>query len=83
MENVRKPELMHSLFLLGTHHFAQELSDNTVSGQLGDVGAVSTVARYLGLFDDARLLCGLNRLAQAKPRARAHQLDFSCMIPPS
>jgi predicted AAA+ superfamily ATPase len=67
---------MHSLFLLGTHHSAQELSDNTVSGQLGDVGAVSTVARYLGLFDDAGLLCGLNRSGASLAKSTGSSTRF-------
>lgn len=61
MEEVRKPALLRSLFLLGTQYSAQELSYRKVLGQLDDKGNVSTLAHYLKLLDDAGLLCGLTK----------------------
>jgi predicted AAA+ superfamily ATPase len=76
MEDIRKPVLMHSLFLLGTHHSAQELSHRTISGLLGNVGTASTVARYLGLLDDAGLLCGLNRFGASLAKSTGSSTRF-------
>jgi predicted AAA+ superfamily ATPase len=67
---------MHSLFLLGTHHSAQELSHRTISGLLGNVGTASTVARYLGLLDDAGLLCGLNRFGASLAKSAGSSTRF-------
>ena len=75
-ENVRKPVLMHRLLPLGTHHSAQELSRRTISGLLGNVGTASTVARYLGLLDDAGLLCGLNRFGASLAKSAGSSTRF-------
>ena len=69
MEEVRRPALLRSLFLLGTHYSGQELSYRKVLGQLDDKGNVTTLAHYLRLLDEAGLLCGLSKYdaSTAKP----------------
>lgn len=59
MEEVRKPALLRSLFLLGAQYSAQELSYRKMLGQLDDRGNTVTLAHYLELLSQAGLLCGL------------------------
>ena len=61
MEEVRKPALLRSLFLLGAQYSAQELSYRKILGQLDDRGNVSTLAHYLELLGTAGLLRGLTK----------------------
>lgn len=68
MEEVRKPALMRSLFLLGTHYSAQELSYRKILGQLDDRGNVSTLSHYLSMLDDAGLLCGLTKFDKSEAK---------------
>ena len=76
MEEVRKPALMRSLFLLGTHYSAQELSYRKVLGQLDDKGNVSTLAHYLRLLDDAGLLCGLGKFDTSEAKSAGSSPRF-------
>ena len=68
MEEVRRPALMRSLFQLGAHYSAQELSFRKVLGQLDDRGNVSTLAHYLSMLDDAGLLCGLPKFDRSEAK---------------
>lgn len=71
MEEVRKPALMRSLFLLGAQYSAQELSYRKMLGQLDDKGNVSTLAHYLELLTTAGLLCGLPKYESGEIASRA------------
>lgn len=76
MEEVRKPALLRSLFLLGTHYSAQELSYRKVLGQLDDKGNVSTLAHYLRLLDDAGLLSGLTKFDRSEAKGAGSSPRF-------
>jgi len=76
MEEVRKPALLRSLFLLGTHYSAQELSYRKVLGQLDDKGNVSTLAHYLRLLDDAGLLSGLTKFDRSEAKGASSSPRF-------
>ena len=71
MEEVRRPALMRSLFLLGTQYSAQELSYRKMLSQLDDKGNVSTLAHYLELLTTAGLLCGLQKYEAGDIASRA------------
>lgn len=71
MEEVRKPALLRSLFMLGSGYSAQELSFTKMLGQLQDAGNTVTLAHYLELLGKANTLTGLqnysgNRYEPAK-----------------
>lgn len=68
MEEVRRPALLRSLFLLGTHYSGQQLSYRKILGQLDDKGNVTTLAHYLRLLDEAGLLCGLSKYDASKAK---------------
>ncbi|MDR0290857.1 MAG: ATP-binding protein [Treponema sp.] len=70
MEDVRKPALLRSLFVLGAAYSAQELSYTKILGQLHDAGNTVTLAHYLELLDNANILCGLSKYASNKIRSR-------------
>lgn len=84
MEEVRKPALLRSLFLLGAQYSAQELSYRKILGQLDDRGNVSTLAHYLELLGTAGLLRGLakyegNALSTRSSSPRLLAFDPSLM----
>ncbi len=54
MEEVRKPALLRSLFMLGSGYSGQELSFTKMLGQLNDAGNTVTLAHYLDLLGKAR-----------------------------
>jgi predicted AAA+ superfamily ATPase len=85
MEEVRKPALLRSLFILGAAYSAQELSYTKIMGQLHDAGNTVTLAHYLELLGNANILCGLPkyeankiRLRQSSPRFMVY--DTSLLI---
>lgn len=71
MEEIRKPALLRSLFLLGAQYSAQELSYRKILGQLDDKGNTVTLAHYLELLAQAGLLCGLHKYEEKDINARA------------
>ena len=75
MEEVRKPALLRTLFMLGALYSAQELSFTKMLGQLQDAGNTVTLAHYLELLGKASILTGLQnysgnhiRVRQSSPR---------------
>lgn len=70
MEEVRKPALLRSLFMLGSGYSAQELSFTKMLGQLQDAGNSVTLAHYLELLGKANVLTGLQCYAGNQVRIR-------------
>ena len=62
-KRVLKPALLRQLFLLGCSYSGELLSFNKILGQLQDAGNTSTLANYLQLLDESKLLCGLQQYA--------------------
>ena len=84
MEEVRKPALLRSLFMLGTGFSAQELSFTKMLGQLQDAGNTVTLAHYLDLLGKANMLTGLqnysgNQIRTRKSSPRLMVYDTSLM----
>ena len=76
MEEVRKPALLRSLFMLGSGYSAQELSFTKMLGQLQDAGNTVTLAHYLGLLGKANMLTGLQNYSGNPIRARKSSPRF-------
>jgi predicted AAA+ superfamily ATPase len=70
MEEVRKPALLRSLFMLGSRYSAQELSFTKMLGQLQDAGNTVTLAHYLDLLGKANILTGLRNYSGSQIRFR-------------
>jgi len=70
MEEVRKPALLRTLFMLGSGYSAQELSFTKMLGQLQDAGNTVTLAHYLDLLGKANMLTGLQNFSGNKIRTR-------------
>jgi len=62
-KRVLKPALLRQLFVLGCSYSAELLSFNKILGQLQDAGNTSTLANYLQLLDESKLLAGLQQYA--------------------
>ncbi len=62
-KRVLKPALLRQLFVLGCSYSSELLSFNKVLGQLQDAGNTATLANYLQLLDESKLLCGLQQYA--------------------
>jgi len=76
MEEVRKPALLRSLFMLGSAYSAQELSYTKILGQLSDAGNTVTLAHYLDLLSKACMLTGLQNYSGNKIRMRKSSPRF-------
>jgi predicted AAA+ superfamily ATPase len=76
MEEVRKPALLRSLFMLGSVYSAQELSFTKLLGQLQDAGNTVTLAHYLGLLGKAGILTGLLNYSGNQIRVRSSSPRF-------
>jgi predicted AAA+ superfamily ATPase len=76
MEEVRKPALLRSLFMLGSGYSAQELSFTKMLGQLQDAGNTVTLAHYLDLLGKANILTGLQNYSGNQIRARKSSPRF-------
>ena len=70
MDEVRKPALLRSLFMLGSGYSAQELSFTKMLEQLHDAGNTVTLAHYLELLGKANMLTGLQNYSGNKIRSR-------------
>ena len=70
MEEVRKPALLRTLFILGSSYSAQELSFTKMLGQLQDAGNTVTLAHYLDLLSKANILTGLQNYSGSQIRTR-------------
>ena len=66
LTRVDKPSLMRRLMELAARYSGQMLSYNKMLGQLQEAGNTTTLATYLDLLSDARLVTGLPRYS-AKP----------------
>lgn len=62
-KRVLKPALLRQLFLLGCSYSGELLSFNKILGQLQDAGNTATLANYLQLLDESKLLTGLQQYA--------------------
>ena len=62
-KRVLKPALLRQLFLLGCSYSGELLSFNKILGQLQDAGNTSTLANYLQLLEESKLLAGLQQFA--------------------
>ena len=76
MDEVRKPALLRSLFMLGSSYSAQELSFTKILGQLQDAGNTVTLAHYLDLLGKANILTGLQNYSGNKLRVRKSSPRF-------
>ena len=76
MEEVRKPSLLRSLFMLGSRYSAQELSFTKILGQLQDAGNTVTLAHYLDLLGRAGMLTGLQNYSGNQIRVRKSSPRF-------
>ena len=76
MEEVRKPALLRSLFMLGSGYSAQELSFTKMLGQLQDAGNTVTLAHYLELLGKAGMLTGLQNYSGNQIRTRKSSPRF-------
>jgi predicted AAA+ superfamily ATPase len=76
MEEVRKPALLRSLFMLGSIYSAQELSFTKMLGQLSDAGNTVTLAHYIDLLSKANALTGLQNYSGNKIRTRKSSPKF-------
>ena len=76
MEEVRKPALLRSLFMLGSGYSAQELSFTKMLGQLQDAGNTVTLAHYLDLLGRANMLTGLQNYSGSQIRTRKSSPRF-------
>lgn len=76
MEEIRKPALLRSLFMLGTGYSAQELSFTKILGQLQDAGNTVTLAHYLELLGKANMLTGLQNYSGNQIRTRKSSPRF-------
>lgn len=76
MEEVRKPALLRSLFMLGSEYSAQELSFTKMLGQLQDAGNTVTLAHYLDLLAKAGMLTGLQNYSGSVIRTRKSSPRF-------
>ena len=76
MEEIRKPALLRSLFMLGSGYSAQELSFTKILGQLQDAGNTVTLAHYLDFLGKAGMLTGLQNYSGNQIRARKSSPKF-------
>jgi predicted AAA+ superfamily ATPase len=76
MDEIRKPALLRSLFMLGSIYSAQELSFTKILGQLQDAGNTVTLAHYLDLLSRANVLTGLQNYSGSKIRIRKSSPKF-------
>lgn len=76
MEQVHKPALLRSLFILGSSYSAQELSFTKMLGQLNEAGNTVTLAHYLDLLTKANMLTGLQNYSGSKIRSRKSSPRF-------
>ena len=67
-KTIYKPSLMQQLFFLGCTYSGEEMSLNKILGQLQDAGNVTTLANYLNILDETRLLKGMQKYAHDNAR---------------
>jgi predicted AAA+ superfamily ATPase len=67
---VRRPGLLRQVFAVAAGSPAEIVSLQKIQGQLGDRGALETVAHYLDLLQDAYLVAGLEKFSRHPVRRR-------------
>ena len=67
-KRIYKPALLKQMFQMGCAYSGQLLAFNKMLGQLQDAGNTETLAGYLQVLDESRLLGGLQRYAQDEAR---------------
>ena len=65
---IYKPALMHQLFHLGCAYSGELLSFNKMLGMLQDAGNATTLANYLEVLGESKLLAGLQKYSVDKAR---------------
>ena len=65
---IYKPALMHQLFHLGCAYSGELLSFNKMLGLLQDAGNATTLANYLKILGESKLLVGLHKYTMDKAR---------------
>ena len=70
MVRIKNPMLLKQLFELGCHYSGQELSLNKMISALNEAKHTETLADYLQLLQQAKLLAGLRKYAAQEVRKR-------------
>jgi predicted AAA+ superfamily ATPase len=70
MVRIKNPALLKQLFELGCHYSGQELSLTKMIAQLNEAKHTVTLADYLQLLTQAKLLAGLHKYAAKEVRKR-------------
>ncbi len=70
MVRIKNPALLKQLFELGCHYSAQELSLTKMVAELKEAKHTVTLADYLQLLTQAKLLAGLHKYAAKEVRKR-------------
>lgn len=76
LEEIRRPVLLRSLFILGASYSGQEISFTKMLGQLQDAGNTVTLAHYLDILGKANILTGLQKYSGSKINARRSSPKF-------
>lgn len=71
LTTITKPALLRQLFEMGAVYSSQILPFNKMLGTLTDAGNTVTLAHYLNLLDQSRLLGGLQKYSGSQQRCRA------------
>lgn len=71
LTTITKPALLHQLFDLGTLYSSQVLSFTKMLGTLTDAGNTVTLAHYLNLLEQSKLLGGLQKYSGSEQHARS------------
>ena len=70
MVRIKNPALLKQLFELGCHYSGQELALNKMISMLNEAKHTVTLADYLQLLEQAKLLAGLHKYAAQEVRKR-------------
>jgi hypothetical protein len=65
---IYKPALMHQLFRLGCGYSGELLAYNKMLGMLQDAGNATTLANYLEVLGESKLLIGLQKYSPSNSR---------------
>ena len=71
MTAIRRPALLRQVFALAVSMPAQIVSLQKLRGQLGDEGALETIAHYLSVLEDAFLVAAVEKYSPRALRRRA------------
>ena len=71
LTTITKPALLRQLFDLGSQYTSQILPFNKMLGTLTDAGNTVTLAHYLTLLDQSRLLGGLQKYSGSEQHAKS------------